>query len=137
MNRDQAVELLDRLHTAQNEFYAGGSDDALRRLLAPDIVWTVPGASPIAGTYRGIDDVFAYFERRRDLAAGTFRMHRRDVLVGETGHVCALTDGTATVGGREHQWSTVGLYEITDDDRIRACWLLALDQPAFDAIWSS
>ena len=137
MNRDTVIDLLDRLHKAQNEFYAGGSDAQLRRLITPDVVWTIPGSSPIAGTYHGIDEVFAYFARRRDLASGTFRMHRRDVLVGETRRVCALTDGTATLGGREHQWSTVGLYEITDDNRICACWLLALDQRAFDAVWSS
>jgi ketosteroid isomerase-like protein len=137
VDRAQAVALLDALHTAQNEFYAGGSDAALKRLIAPDIVWTVPGASPIAGTYRGIDEVFDYFARRRDLASGTFRMHRRDVLVGESRRVCALTDGTATLGGREHQWSTVGLYDVTADDRISACWLLPLDQGAFDAVWSS
>jgi ketosteroid isomerase-like protein len=137
MDRDRATALLDALHTAQNEFYGGGSDAELRRLIAPDVVWTIPGASPIAGTYRGTDEVFGYFARRRDLASGTFRMHRRDVLVGETRSVCALTDGTATLGGREHQWSTVGLYEVTKDDQISACWLLALDQPALDAIWSS
>lgn len=137
MNRGQAVALLDALHSAQNEFYAGGSDVELRRLITPDVVWTIPGTSPIAGTYRGIDEVFAYFARRRDLASGTFRMNRRDVLVGEGRRVCALTDGTATLGGHEHEWSTVGLYEITEDDQVSACWLLALDQRAFDAIWSS
>jgi ketosteroid isomerase-like protein len=137
VNRERATALLDALHAAQNGFYAGGTDDELRRLLAADVVWTVPGASPIAGTYRGIEAVLAYFARRRDLAGGTFRMSRRDVLVGETLHVCALTDGAATIGAREHRWSTVGLYELTDDGRIAACWLLALDQPAFDAIWSS
>ena len=137
MDRAHAIALLDALQAAQNEFYAGGSDTELRRLLAPDIVWTVPGSSPIAGTYRGIDEVFAYFARRRDLASGTFRMHRRDVLVGEGRSVGALTDGTATLGGREHQWSTVGLYDITHENRIGACWLLPLDQRAFDAVWSS
>ena len=137
MNRDRATALLDALHTAQNEFYAGGSDARLRSLITSDVVWTIPGASPIAGIYRGIDEVCAYFARRRDLASGTFRMHRRDILVGETRRVCALTDGTATVGGRERRWSTVGLYDVTDDDQICACWLLALDQLAFDAVWSS
>jgi SnoaL-like domain len=137
MDRDHATVLLDALHTAQNEFYAGGSDAPLRRLITPDIVWTIPGTNPIAGTYHGIDEVCAYFARRRHLASGTFRMQRRDILVGETRHVGALTDGTATLGGREQQWSTVGLYELTEDDQICACWLLALDQGAFDAIWSS
>jgi hypothetical protein len=38
MNRDTAISLLDRLHKAQNEFYAGGCGAALEQLLAPDIV---------------------------------------------------------------------------------------------------
>jgi ketosteroid isomerase-like protein len=137
MDRATAVVLLDRLHAAQNEFYAGGDDRALRALLEPDITWTVPGSSPIAGTYRGIDAVFGYFAHRRDRAGGTFRMQRRDVLAGEGDRIAALTDGTATIGGQPHAWSTVGLYDVAAGRRIAACWLLALDQAAFDAIWSA
>lgn len=136
MDPIQATELLDRLHVAQNEFYGGGSGASLREILSPEIVWTVPGASLIAGIYRGVDAVFDYFARRRDLAGGTFRMHRRDVLSGETNRIAALTDGTATINGRRHEWSTVGLYEIDEHDLIASCCLLALDQAAFDAIWS-
>jgi ketosteroid isomerase-like protein len=135
MNRDTATELLDRLHEAQNEFYAGGSGAALERLLAASIAWSVPGANRIAGTYRGLDQVLDYFRRRRDLADRTFQMQRRDVLAGDGDRVAALTDGVATIGGVEHRWSTVGLYEVIDQ-QIAACWLLPLDQAAFDAIWS-
>ena len=137
IDRNDAIRLLDLLHEAQNAYYAGGSDIALVRILAPEITWTIPGQNRIAGTCRGIDEVLAYFARRRDLAAGTFRMHRRDLLVGETNRVAALTDGTATINGSDHRWSTVGLYDIDDHHhRILACWLLALDQPAFDEVWS-
>jgi hypothetical protein len=134
MNRDTAIDLLDRLHKAQNEFYAGGSGAALEQLLAPSITWTVPGDNRIAGTYRGLEEVFAYFRRRRDLAGHTLQMKRRDVLVGDGDRVAALTDGIATIGGVDHGWSTVGLYEVIDG-QIAACWLLPLDQRAFDAIW--
>jgi ketosteroid isomerase-like protein len=136
MNRNEAVALLDRLHTAQNEFYAGGSGTALEQLLAPDITWTVPGDNRIAGTYRGLEEVLDYFRRRRDLADRTFQVRRRDVLVGDGDRVAALADGFATIGGVDYRWSTVGLYDVLDQ-QIRACWLLPLDQLAFDAIWSS
>jgi ketosteroid isomerase-like protein len=136
MNRNAAVELLDRLHEAQNELYAGGSGAGLEQLLTPSITWTVPGDNRIAGTYRGLDEVFGYFRRRRDLADRTFQMKRRDVLVGEGDRVAALTDGFATIRGVDHRWSTVGLYEVIDG-QIAACWLLPLDQRAFDAIWSA
>ena len=135
MNRDDAVDLLDRLHDAQNAFYGGGDRTQLERLLTEDVAWTVPGENAVAGRYEGRDAVFAYFERRRDLAGGTFRMHRRDVLAGEGDRIAALTDGTATIGGAEHRWETVGLYEVRGG-RIAACWLLPLDPAAFDAIWS-
>ncbi len=46
-----------------------------------------------------------------------------------------LTDGTAVLGGREHRWSTVGLYRI-ERGLIAACWLLPVDQAAFDRAWS-
>jgi ketosteroid isomerase-like protein len=127
------MQLLERLHAAQREFYAGGGDAAVRAVLTDDIGWHVPGANAIAGDYHGIDDVLAYFARRRDLANRTFRMHPRDILTGDGDHVAALTDGTAVIDGVEHSWSTVGLIR---DDRIAECWLLPLDPAAFDAIWS-
>lgn len=135
MNRGAAVGLLDLLHEAQNEFYGGGRSAALEQILAPDITWTIPGRNAIAGTYQGVEQVLAYFRRRRDLASGTFQMHRRDVLVGDGDRLAALVDGSATIRGVDHRWSTVGLYDVADG-RIAACWLLALDQVAFDAIWS-
>jgi ketosteroid isomerase-like protein len=134
MNRDAAIALIDRLHEAQNEFYAGGSGTALGQILAPEITWIIPGNNQIAGTYRGIEAVFDYFRRRRDLTDGTFQMQRRDILLGDGDRVAAITDGFATIGGVEQRWSTVGLYEVVEQ-QITACWLLALDQQAFDVVW--
>jgi hypothetical protein len=136
MDRKQAVALLDALHQAQNEFYAGGPDTALRRLLSPGVTWSVPGDNRIAGSYRGIEEVFVYFQRRRDLADRSFRLIRLDVLVGEGGCVAALTDGSATIAGIARQWSTVGLYRL-HGGQVAACWLLPLDQDEFDRIWSA
>src|SRR4051794_20675268 len=136
MDREAAIALLDRLHEAQNAFYGGGSDAALKGLLAADITWTVPGDNRIARNYRGLEEVLGYFRRRRDLADRTFQIKRRDVLVGDGDRLAALTDGFATIRGVDHRWSTVGLYDIIDR-QIAACWLLPLDQRAFDAIWSA
>jgi ketosteroid isomerase-like protein len=64
MGPSAAIGLLDPLHKAQNEFYAGGSGAAFQQLLAPNITWTVSGDNRIAGTYRGLEEVFGYFRRR-------------------------------------------------------------------------
>jgi hypothetical protein len=42
------ADLVAELHRRQGEMYAGGSVDAVAELLAEDIVWHVPGTSPIA-----------------------------------------------------------------------------------------
>src|SRR5262249_15920240 len=135
MNRGAAIQLIDRLHKAQNEFYAGGSETTLHQLLAPNITWTVPGDNRIAGTYHGLAEVLDYFRRRRDSADHTFQLKLRDVLVGEGDRIAALTDGFATICNVDQRWSTVGLYHVIHQ-QITACWLLPLDPQAFDAIWS-
>jgi ketosteroid isomerase-like protein len=83
--------------------------------LTEDVAWHVPGRNDIAGDYRGTDAVVAYFTHRRELAERTFRIHPRDVLVGEGDDVAVVTDGTAVIGGVERRWSTVSLYRIRQE----------------------
>jgi catechol 2,3-dioxygenase-like lactoylglutathione lyase family enzyme/ketosteroid isomerase-like protein len=135
VDRLAAEALLERLHQAQNAMYAGGDVAPVRSLLTEDVRWSVPGANAIAGRYRGIEEVLAYFQRRRALANATLRLHPGELLVGAGEHVSALTDGSATIGGVERRWSTVGLYRVRDE-RIAACWLLPLDQATFDRAWA-
>src|SRR4051794_12659814 len=135
MDRAVAAAVLDRLHAAQGDFYAGGPAAPLRALLHPDIEWHVPGRNAIAGDYRGVEAVMAYFARRRDHAARSFRMRPGDLLAGDGDRVAVLTDGSARIGGRDERWSTVGLYRL-DGDRVAGCWLLPLDAAAFDRIWA-
>ena len=136
MERVEATELLARLHSAQNSFYSGGGEGELRALLAPDIIWHVPGRNLIAGTYRGYDEVIGYFTRRRDQAGNTFRITRRDVLTGEGDTIATLADGEATLAGTVRRWSTVGLYRAVGG-RVAECWLMPTDPELFDQIWSA
>jgi ketosteroid isomerase-like protein len=134
IDRAHALSVLRALHDAQNAMYSGGETNAVRALLTEEIEWHVPGESAIAGDYHGIEEVVDYFHRRRALASNTLRLHPGEILVGAT-HVAVLTDGTATLGGVEHRWSTVGLYRLRRQ-QIAACWLLPLDQHAFDRAWT-
>jgi ketosteroid isomerase-like protein len=135
VDREEALELVARLHGAQNSFYSGAGEGELRTLLAPDITWHVPGRNLIAGTYRGHDEVIGYFTRRRGLAASTFQITRRDVLTGEGNMIAVLADGAATLAGTARRWSTVGLYRIAAG-RVAECWLMPTDPGLFDQIWS-
>jgi ketosteroid isomerase-like protein len=136
MNRRHAAELLGRLHRAQGRFYAGVGGDELRELLSERVTWSVPGENAIAGYYEGIDAVMGYFCRRRDLARRSLRLHPRDLLTGVGEMAASITEGSAILEGREQRWSTVGLYRL-GLHRVQACWLLPLDQAAFDRIWAA
>ena len=135
MDREHAARLLGRLHEAQGAFYAGGDAEPLRELLTDDVVWHIPGENAIAGDYEGIDAVLAYYTRRREIANRTFRLHPGEILTGNSDTAAVLTDGTATIAATEHRWSTIGLYRFRGD-RVSECWLLALDLPHFNQIWS-
>jgi ketosteroid isomerase-like protein len=114
--------------------YAGGPVEAVTELLGEDIVWRVPGSSPIAGEHRGVGAVMEYFVKRRRLASATMKMHPGEVLAdGEA--VVQLVDGTARLGGEEVRWRTVGVYRI-GGGRIREVWLIPLDLDQFDRIWA-
>jgi ketosteroid isomerase-like protein len=134
MNPD--LELIERFYGVQRRFYAGEAvAEELQGMLTDDVVWHVPGRSAIAGTYRGHDQVIAYFKRRREIADHTFRVTPREMLANPH-HVVHLADGEATINGQVRRWRTIGLFAISDA-RIAECWLLPFDQYEFDDIWAS
>jgi ketosteroid isomerase-like protein len=128
------AELVAELHRRQGEMYAGGPVDAVVELLAEDIVWHVPGGSPIAGDHRGIPQVIEYFERRRRLASATMRMHPGE-LIADGEAVVQLVDGSAELGGKPVEWRTAGVYRV--EELVREVWLVPLDLDRFDRIWSA
>ncbi len=117
--------------------YAGGSIDPVVELLADDIVWHVPGRSPISGDHRGTAQVVEYFERRRRLANATMRMHSGEVI-SDRDAVAQFVQGSATLDGKHVSWRTIGVYRIDIAHRwVREVWLVPLDSELFDRIWSS
>ena len=72
MTRAQATAIIEQLQDAQAALYGDGGPAAVRDVLTADVEWVVPGDSPIAGHYRGIEEVIAYMLRRGELAGGSF-----------------------------------------------------------------
>jgi hypothetical protein len=50
-------------------------------------------------------------------------------------HAVHFTTGSAYRDSRAYRWDTAGVYRVTGG-QVVAAWLLPLDQPAFDRIWS-
>jgi ketosteroid isomerase-like protein len=132
---DHNRRIVREFHERQSRFYAGGEAEPLRELLTDDIVWHVPGRSPIAGDHEGIEAVMSYFERRRALARATFRVHVHEVLAsGDV--VIQLAGGTAELGGGEVAWETVGVFRVREG-KIAEGRLVPFDQYLFDEVWSA
>jgi ketosteroid isomerase-like protein len=128
--------LVADLHQRQGEMYAGGSIDEVLELLSPDIVWHVPGKSPIGGDHRGTRQVIDYFEKRRKLANATMQMHPGEVI-SEGDAVAQFVEGTAVLDGEHVFWQTIGVYRVDiEHGWIREVWLVPLDGELFDRIWS-
>lgn len=135
MTEGEAKAVVDDFLARQREMYAGGELGPLIELLAEDVVWHVPGTSPIAGDYHGREAVLEYFRRRRELAGGEIQIAKE----GEAHHseaLVQLADGRAALGGEQVVWRTAGVYRVAAGT-IAEAWLVPLDSERFDRAWSA
>jgi ketosteroid isomerase-like protein len=130
-----AKAAFDEFARRQAEMYAGGDPGPVEECLAEDVVWHVPGTSPIGGDYRGRAAVTNYFLARRELAGGLIEITRRQEMHDDEVLV-QLADGRATLGGRPAEWRTVGVYRVAGG-KVAEAWLVPLDLAHFDRVWSA
>jgi hypothetical protein len=54
--------------------FRAGDRAALAALIDGDVIWHIPGSGPMAGDIRGLEAVFRFFGRLRDVTGGTFTL---------------------------------------------------------------
>src|SRR4051812_6431993 len=72
--------------------------EAMVRLMHPDIVWEVPGHSPVAGRFQGLDATGAMMLEIAAMTGGTIRTQLLELFVNDDG-VVALVGIDATPPG--------------------------------------
>jgi ketosteroid isomerase-like protein len=107
---------------------------ALRDLFARDAVWVVPGASVMAGTYRGRDEIFRFLARLPKETDGTYGSSLIDVLASDE-RAAALYRATGVRRGRRLDLVQLLLFRL-DAGRIVDALALPSDAGAFDAFWA-
>jgi ketosteroid isomerase-like protein len=117
-------------------FAAFGTGDiaTLRELLADDVIWHIGGRSPIAGDYKGIDEVLGFFAQLAERAGGTFRIDVHDLLANDE-HVVALVKGTAERDGKMLNDNGAQVFHV-QGGKVTEEWFHAGDQYATDEFWS-
>ena len=107
---------------------------ALRGLFAEDAVWTVPGGSVMAGTYRGREEIFRFLARLPKETGGTYGSELRDVLASDE-RAAALYRARGRRHGRDLELDQVLLFRMADG-LVQEVLALPSDPEAFEAFWS-
>ena len=76
-----------------------GDKEALKGIIADNVVWHVTGKSQVSGDYRGPEAVFGLFARMEVLVDGTLTVEEQDFLTSDERTV-VLFKMTATRGNK-------------------------------------
>ena len=104
---------------------------AVGALLADEVVYSFPGRSVVAGTYRGRDQVLELLRTFDGLFDAPPSLASHDVVASEA-HVVELATHSATRAGTSFKWNVARVYHV-DGDRIGEIWLMIGDLYTFDA----
>jgi ketosteroid isomerase-like protein len=113
---------------------ADGDMDAMRRVLADDVAWHLPGRSLASGSHHGVDQVIGYLGRLMELSGGTFAVDLHDV-VGNDRHVFAAYGITARRDGKALNDRVLVVFHVRDGKVTEGWWAVG-DQYLFDDFWS-
>ena len=114
--------------------FGKGDMEAVRKLFSPNIIWHVAGRSPLAGTYKGIDEVFGFFAEIVRQSEGTFQIELHDVIANDQ-HAIAMTVDRAQREGKTLHASGVGVYHIAGG-AVTEAWFTSQDPYAEDEFWA-
>ena len=112
--------------------FRAGDMETLAELFDEDVVWHIPGASPLAGEVRGRDALWEWFDRLREVTDGTFTLEDHDVL-GNGDHVVALNVMSAVRDGVRVRVNMLNVMHFRDG-RQQERWFHPWDMTAWDTI---
>lgn len=115
--------------------FGEGDMDTLRSLYAPDAVHIATGDNPLAGEYKGVDDILAYYGRLFELSDGTFSADLKSVRVEGDDTVVATHRDTGKRAGKTLDQDETLTFTISDGQFTRLVEEHS-DQAAYDTFWS-
>ena len=115
--------------------FGEGDMDTLRSLYAPDAVHIATGDNPLAGEYKGVDDILAYYGRLFELSDGTFTAELKSVRVEGDDTVVATHRDKGERSGKTLDQDETLTFTISDGKFTRLVEKHS-DQAAYDTFWS-
>lgn len=130
MAAEENAALVRRIFAA----FARRQGMTLRDVFAEDAVWTVPGASTMAGVYRGRHEIFRFLARLPKETNGTYGSRLIDVLASDE-RAAALYRAFGERRGRRLELDQLLLFRI-EGGHVREVLALPSDLLAFEDFWA-
>ena len=115
--------------------FGEGDMDTLRSLFAPDAVHSAPGNNAVAGEYKGIDNVLAYYGKLFEFSDGTFTAELKSVSAEGDDKVVTTHHDTAQRGDKTLDQDDTLTFTISGGKITRVSENHS-DPAAYDAFWS-
>jgi ketosteroid isomerase-like protein len=130
------VSAKEDLAVVQSAYEAFGRGDipAVLETFSPDIQWHFFGRNPLAGTYKGPQEVVGFFTRLMEGSGGTFSMQIDDFVASDK-HVVVLVQATAQRDAKRLDKEGVHIWRLTDGKVVDVSDV-ALDSYAQDDFWN-
>lgn len=118
------------------EAFNQGNPGALMAMIADDAVFHVPGNSPIAGEYRGKQEIGGFFQHMGQLSEGSQRIDLEYLLTSGDEYVVALWKAAGARKGIQYEGLAGYIFRVRDGKVVEA-HNLQEDQDAIDRFWSA
>jgi ketosteroid isomerase-like protein len=105
-------------------------------LMSDDVVFQIPGNSPIAGTYRGKAEVGGFFGHMAQLSEGSQQVELLHLLTGGDDLVAAVWKARGARKGRQYEGVAGYIFSFRDGKVVEAT-NLQQDQDEIDQFWSA
>jgi ketosteroid isomerase-like protein len=114
--------------------FTSGDMDRLAELIAPDVIWHVPGDNLISGTYTSREAIFGCFNKIYQLSEGTYQPRLLDILADDD-YTIALLHGVARRGEKTLDQMYAFISRI-HNGQITELWEAWTDGTAWNDFWS-
>ena len=115
--------------------FGEGDMDTLRSLFASDAIHGLPGNNPLAGDYKGVDDILGYYGKLFELTDGTFRAELKSAKVDGDDKVLTTHRGKGQRGGKTLDQDQMLTFTISGG-KFTQIVEEESDPTAYDAFWA-
>jgi ketosteroid isomerase-like protein len=109
--------------------------ELISSLLASDVVFHIPGTSPVAGEYKGKEKIMQLFQTLVQQTQGTYKTELLGVMANDQ-YAVTKHRWSAERNGNQIKMDNFNVYRFDNDGKLIERWEYVEDQEAHDKFWS-